>query len=185
MTDIDTVAIRARYGDWYEGGEESPGVDWSGRDTYESMSHCIVRNDVPVLLDALAAAHAIIGRIQQAGEDLREGAGGGPEQGRFMSEVFAAISPLLVPDYSGATRSETKADGHSESTLATAEREHQAAERPTHIYPFHQTFPGPDPLFHVSCREHTDYGFCGTRVEADADDAVHLEREHTPKGGAR
>lgn len=47
------------------------------------------------------------------------------------------------------------------------------------VYPFHQSYPGMPDLFHVSCAEHPDYGFCGERDQADAAATDHAYRAHT------
>ena len=49
MTDDELAAIHARYWDWYH-EDDPPSADWSNLDQDEDMSHCIVREDVPLLL---------------------------------------------------------------------------------------------------------------------------------------
>jgi len=52
-------AIEERYNDWYNSREELQTVllnaDWSDRDDYETLSHAIVRNDIPWLLETVTA----------------------------------------------------------------------------------------------------------------------------------
>lgn len=46
------------------------------------------------------------------------------------------------------------------------------------MYPFHRTYPGTEPLFHTSCKEHPRWGTCGTRGEAADAIRTHLDKEH-------
>ena len=58
MTASDRLdEIRARYVEWHEDrGDHTPAPDdWRDADPGESMEHCIVRNDVPVMSAALWA----------------------------------------------------------------------------------------------------------------------------------
>lgn len=41
------------------------------------------------------------------------------------------------------------------------------------VYPFHAPFPGLPELFHVSCDEHPDFGFCGEKSDAEDIAAGH------------
>ena len=74
---LDLDAIRARYGDWYGSDDDTErGADWSLRDEGETLSHCIVREDVPALLEEVERlrvelGHARMDRAVQADEAQR------------------------------------------------------------------------------------------------------------------
>lgn len=69
-----TAAITARYDDWYESRddwqEDGLTADWSHRDAPETLSHAIVREDIPWLLEQLAAANTERGLLQQRTDEL-------------------------------------------------------------------------------------------------------------------
>ena len=46
------------------------------------------------------------------------------------------------------------------------------------VYPFHRPVPGLPDLFHVSCAEHPEFGFCGTREQAYWARLDHLADTH-------
>lgn len=50
---------------------------------------------------------------------------------------------------------------------------------PISVYPFHQRYPGTPDLFHVACKDHPDFGFCGERDQADTAATDHADRAHT------
>lgn len=57
------AAIEARHGEWY--AEEpvdytGPRADWSNADDGETLDHCIVRNDVLPMIEALRAVLALV-----------------------------------------------------------------------------------------------------------------------------
>jgi len=61
---LDVDAINARYADWYRSNLHVLQADWSDRDPGERLDHCIVRNDVPPLLDEVEASRAKLDAIR-------------------------------------------------------------------------------------------------------------------------
>lgn len=41
------------------------------------------------------------------------------------------------------------------------------------VYPFHHQYPGTEQLYHVSCEQHPEFGFCGEAREASAAAKAH------------
>jgi hypothetical protein len=61
MKHLDLFAVIARYGDWYGETPKSERFgNWSLIDDGESMSHCIVREDVPALISRIQELEAFI-----------------------------------------------------------------------------------------------------------------------------
>lgn len=73
MTDpLALDAIEARYDAWYgtEDDCNARSADWSGRDPGETLSHYIVRNDVPDLVAELREARAKLAAADVFGTNL-------------------------------------------------------------------------------------------------------------------
>lgn len=65
---IDLEAIEKRYWDWYCPPDKNccpRDGDWSDMDEGESKSHCIVRNDVPEMLDHIRNLEAMLAEIKR------------------------------------------------------------------------------------------------------------------------
>ena len=67
----------------------------------------------------------------------------------------------------------------SDYTEALADPKSWQPEPGIVIRPFHQRYPGMPELFHVYCKQHPDFGFCGEEHEACAAALLHVAI-HTP-----
>lgn len=62
---VDVVEVEARFQDWYGSRDDNDpsgfgDADWSLRDPGETLSHCIVREDVPNLIREINRLNRIV-----------------------------------------------------------------------------------------------------------------------------
>lgn len=55
---------------------------------------------------------------------------------------------------------------------------HEQALPTITVYPFHERYPGMEPLFHVSCDQHPEFGCCANERDAHLAAAAHRMEEH-------
>lgn len=73
MTDtepLDLDAVYARWADWYN--DQAATGDWSLRDPDESLSHCLAREDIPVLMDEVRRLREETDRLRAQYIAIRE-----------------------------------------------------------------------------------------------------------------
>lgn len=96
---------------------------------------------------------------------------------RMSAQYVAAEGPLTVlhdPSVSLVAARCSWADCPHGERCAHAQGSGAVSDAVVEVYPFHARIDGMPDLFHVTCSQHPEFGFCGSEAEAAQARAEHL-----------